>query len=207
MAYAALGLRANPFVAESTPGVKPDLFLDEGEAAPRAATATLVQVVGVRGAGKTSLILHWARQRPGPYRHVDPVIGRWRPPPVADIAYWDEADRFPFVVLRSAFRRAARRGATIVAATHRDLTAVASRAGLASHEIQPLRPTPDRVVAWARRRIDVALLSDSAPRLTVDRPLAAEIVARSNGSWRDVGDHLHSWAARAARDASVSDLP
>ena len=87
--YAALGLTGNPFVIEESPGVPAELWLDRADvpAAPRAGQRILVQVLGEKGAGKTSLLTHWRHSAPGPYHYVPPAgAGRWAAPPVADLA-------------------------------------------------------------------------------------------------------------------------
>ena len=201
--YARLGLRHNPFLADPRPGVAAGLWVNrEAPATPTPGGRRLIQLLGEQGAGKTSLLLHWRAERPGPYRYVPPPrtigerAGRWLPPPVAPLAYWDEADRVPAPVLRFALRRAARCGATVAAGTHRDLSAEATRAGLAvtTHAFPPL--TPAALAEWCAVRIAAAALPGSC--FAVPGEVLAEVCAAAGSSLREASVALHVWAAREA---------
>jgi hypothetical protein len=207
--YAALGLRANPFTLERGDAVDDALWLDRGCSAPPApAPRRLVQVLGSKGAGKTAHLRRWQAALPGPYRHVPLGPARWRPPPLARIAYWDEADRIPPPVLAAALWLAGRRGATIVAGTHRDLVGVARRAGLSvvTVTLPPLDAAALR--AWAERRIAAVRLPGApAGGLALDETTAEAIARAAEGSWRRAADRLHVWAARAASGSTPVPRP
>ena len=66
--YAALGLSGNPFVAESEPGVAADLWIarDGVPSPPQPGQRRLIQLIGPKGAGKTSHLLRWCALAPGP---------------------------------------------------------------------------------------------------------------------------------------------
>ena len=216
MSYAALGLRRNPFAVDLDPEGTDALFLPHPAVAAPSSTDELVQILGPRGAGKTTQIRHWRQAWPGPYLHVDHDRARWRRPPVATIAYWDEADRIPLPVAAGSLIRARRRGAVIVAATHEDLSGAARLAGVSIRTVVLPEPTSTRVMDWAQRHIERA--SAGPPTLEVHMQLAESVVKDCGGSWRVIGDRLHSWVARQARavdqpmssvtaEASASDKP
>jgi hypothetical protein len=164
----------------------------------------VVQVVGVRGAGKTSLLSRWHAATGGRYHWVPPTPARWRLLPCAPIVYWDEADRVPPVVLLVSLLRARRAGATLVLGTHADLTRPVRRAGLPLHTVTLPCPTADTVMAWAALRIAAACLPGEAPaKLRLDTATAAQIASSCGGSWRVVGDRLHAWAADAGVTAGA----
>ncbi|HEX6986890.1 MAG TPA: hypothetical protein VF170_16050 [Planctomycetaceae bacterium] len=203
--YLRLGLARNPFVAEPVPGVAEGLWVPRRlPDAPDPGGRRLLQVIGEKGAGKTSLLLRWRAAAPGPYRHVPDSPARWRPPPLAPLCYWDELDRLPGPVLRVMLRRAAVRGATVAAGTHRDLSAEAARAGLAIETLVLPPLSADDVLAFAAARIAAAGLPGAEPRLTLPPALAAGIAARCGGSWRLAADDLHVWAAAAAWSARTA---
>jgi energy-coupling factor transporter ATP-binding protein EcfA2 len=217
MTYSDIGLRRNPFAVSLDVDEEAERFLPHREIRPPGLADAFVQLIGRRGAGKTTLIQHWRRLRPGPYRHVQPDRTRWQSPPVAPIVYWDEADRIPVGVLIAALARARRHGAVVIAGTHRDLSRPAGVAGMAVRTVIMPQPTPERVVTWAKHHIQRVAIRPVT--LEVSLELAEAVVADCGGSWRVIGDRLHSWAARAARaagdqpmieaisDASASERP
>src|SRR5262245_23014495 len=143
----------NPFVAEATPGVDVSLYIERGLAArPAPGARRFVQLLGERGAGKTTLMLHWRREAGGSYSYVARGWRRWGLPAVAALCFWDEADRLPGWVLRAALRLAAWRRATVVVGTHVDLGALALRAGLAVETVRFPALEAGEVQAWARLR-------------------------------------------------------
>ncbi|MEO1352648.1 MAG: hypothetical protein AAFW84_28270 [Cyanobacteria bacterium J06635_15] len=199
--YLALGLQCNPFVAEDEPGVPEPLWLDRGWSdAPPKQAARLVQVLGVKGAGKTSHLSHWQAQTRGPYCYYPPGWGRLKMPQVAAIAYWDEADRIPLPYLLSALTWARLTRATIVAGTHRDLGAIARGLNLAVQTIH-LQPFDGETLSvWANRRIAAVRLPSQNSTLTLTPERAEKIAAIAQGSWRDAADALHIWAAATAAE-------
>ena len=189
------GLAHNPFVAERAPGVADAVWLDRG--LPALPAAGVVEVVGVRGAGKTALLLRWMRERDGTYHHVDPGRGRVRPLPVRRVVAWDEADRVPPVLLRHAVRRVRARGGLAVLGTHRPLGH-----GDVVHHLPA--PTAEEVRRWAALRI-AAASPDGTPALHVPADVAAAAAAASGGSWWQVGCELHAWAAREVEEVAGAD--
>ena len=98
--YTRLGVSSSPFMADPGSGVRADLWLDRPIAPPD--DDEIVELIGPPGAGKTSLLLHWQRSVGGPYVRVEPGRARWKPPPLAPVVYWDDADRIPRLILRQA---------------------------------------------------------------------------------------------------------
>lgn len=198
--YRTAGLARNPFVADPPEALSDEVWIDRGVPPPLPNGRRFVQLLGPQGAGKTSHLLRFRSAAPGPYFHVPPGLGRLRLPPVAPIAYWDEADRIPGPVLAWALRQAARWSATIVAGTHRDLTSAAARSGLAveTHRLGPLDVRS--VSAFAARRIAAAACGPVSIELDPDD--AAEIARAAGASLRAAGDLLHAWAARTVRAGS-----
>lgn len=192
--YLARGLRRNPFVAESTPGVAPSVRINVGVEEP---DATVVELVGVKGAGKTTHLLAWLEGVSGAYHHVDPGLDRWRRLPLpadAAVVAWDEVDRVPSRLLARAVGRARRRGVRVRLGTHHPT-------GLADVSITLPRPTAALVADFARTRIDAVAIG-AAP---LDLPAAAadRIAARSQGCWWTVGTLLHAWAAAQVAPVGV----
>ncbi|MEM9703400.1 MAG: hypothetical protein AAF907_13250, partial [Planctomycetota bacterium] len=170
--------------------------------APEPAAGRFVQLLGEKGAGKTTTLLRWRSQQPGPYRHVGPT---WRerlsPLPVAPLVYWDEIDRVFGPRLSAALRAAKRIDATVVAGTHRDLTAAAGRFGF---DVSTVRFGPldrETVRAWIGRRLAAARVGETCWEPGQDEVAAA--IAAAGHSWRTLGDRLHVLAARAAREGTV----
>lgn len=202
--YAVLGLRGNPFVAEDEPGVVPALWIERAGVPdpPRPNERRLVQLIGPKGAGKTSLLLQWRHRAPGPYHYVPPRGAvRFQRPPIAPLAYWDEVDRMGEPVRTAAFAYAAVRGTTIVAGTHADLTRLARACGLSvsTYTFSDLDPATLR--RWAAYRIAEAARPGVTPTLELDAPTAQVICDRVGPSLRDAGVLLHIWAAERARAA------
>ncbi|WP_291423925.1 hypothetical protein [Deinococcus sp.] len=208
--YAALGLPGNPFCAEEIParqmdweGVTPQHWLERGySVAPSPGTqpgvGQLVQLLGVKGAGKSSHLAHWRRQNPGP-GHYYPPRGheRWRPPPLAPICYWDEACRIPTPLLHWGLSRAARAGYTVCVGTHRDLAAEARRYGLTVQSIELRGISAGDILAWAARRIESARL---AAGFEIPSTLAEQLACECGGSWREIATRLHIFTAQQAQE-------
>ncbi|WP_425307347.1 hypothetical protein AADG42_00845 [Ammonicoccus fulvus] len=201
--YARLGLSGNPFVADRDRAVEPDLWLDRAGVPepPAAGLGLLVQLVGPKGAGKTSHLLRWREAAPGPYHYVAPGRQRWAMPPVAPLVYWDEVDRLAAPVRRIVFGRAARMRATVVAGTHEDLTAPARHAGLGvvTHHFPGLTPAVLR--AWCDLRIAAVTLPGTSSVLDLNDALLAAVCAEVGPSLREAAFLLHHHVAERARAA------
>ncbi|MEL7034585.1 MAG: hypothetical protein AAFO04_03040 [Cyanobacteria bacterium J06592_8] len=198
--YQKLGLRCNPFIAEQIPGVDPNLWIDRGfSQPPQPQQKTLVQLIGEKGAGKTSHLLHWHQQTGGSYTYYPPGWKRWKIPPVQPITYWDEADRIPKPLLCFALAQASRQGATIVAGTHCDLSQIADFFRLKVQTLKFSKLTPEEIIRWAEKRIQAVQLSDvKSVRLKLDKAEVELIAKQSGTSWRAVAIYLHIWAAKVA---------
>ncbi len=189
--YRAAGLERNPFVAEVVPGVDPPHWIDRSP--PGELTfepMRFVQVIGPKGAGKTSHLLRWRAALSGPYRHVGPGLQRLAPLPGARVVYWDEADRTPWLSL-ALLGQSLRRGMVVVG-THRDLSSAARRVGFIaeSHVLDQL--TASDVALFASRRIVAAGgKPGDFERLDYER-----IARESGASLREAGRLLHIEVAR-----------
>jgi hypothetical protein len=198
--YALLGLSRNPFVAEQEPGVAHDLWLDRGfPSAPEPGQRVFVQLVGPRGAGKTSLLLRWRGLSQAPYHYAPPDHRRWALPPLAQLVYWDEADRIPLLPLALALASLHR--ATVVVGTHTDLRTHAKRCGFQVQTVCFAALDAPTLLHWANRRIDAARLPSAPCPLVLDDATSARIAAAAGASWRIAADQLHVWAADAAARA------
>lgn len=197
--YRSVGLDRNPFVAEISPGVAPGHWTDRG--LPTSLTLrplSFIQVVGPKGAGKTSHLLRWRAELSGPYRHVAPGWGRLASLPVAPVAYWDEADRAAW--LWPTLRRQSRIGGMVVVGTHIDLSDQAHRAGfiVESHELGPLSPA--EIEEFCVKRI-----AEVGGRPDLLSGVDLESVARRAGaSLREAGRLLHIETARRVRAGAVN---
>jgi len=211
--YRAAGLRTNPFTIEAADPADPDraaaVFVDRGlPEPPPPGSTTLVQLIGDKGAGKSTHVRHWQRRVEGPYHYVPrvPIRGRFVRPPVGPIVYADEIDRLPAHVRRSWFRASAAVSSTIVAGTHRDLSGSARRAGLrvVTHHLGPADHATLR--RFVDARLDVARCSHTACTSIGDHELA-EILLESAGNLRTaegllhalVADHVHALDEPAVR--------
>lgn len=208
--YLACGLKGNPFALEIGP-VPAHLWLDRGSSrAPKVNAGTLWQVLGVRGAGKSSQLQHWREQTGGAYHYCHPnVLSRFTLPPVASIAYWDEADRIAPAFLRNAFARAARVEATIVIGTHRDLSSEATRAGIKKVQTIRLgRIHRSQLLEWAAQRIRASSLPTGST-YTLSAENAKVMLEQSPDSWRELTGLLHAhcatWVALSGEQKAQSD--
>jgi hypothetical protein len=191
--YRRCGLRQNPFAYENEDSAIEATWVQRGRPPTvDPGRRRLIQVVGVRGAGKTSTLRGWRAEAPGPWLCVPPGIRRLQPLPIAGLVYWDEADRAPAVLRRWAWRTAYRRGATVVAGTHVDLESEARAAGLAVDTVTLAPISAAELVAWAAQRF-AAIGAD--PSWALPDPVAADLAGRAGASWRTAGDLLHSWVA------------
>lgn len=74
--YTALGLLRNPFVCDDPRALPDHLWLDRDLPHPPASAAgCAVQVIGLRGAGKTALLARWHRETGGVYPLGAPWAG------------------------------------------------------------------------------------------------------------------------------------
>ncbi|WP_017325333.1 hypothetical protein [Synechococcus sp. PCC 7336] len=201
--YACLGLRGNPFILEETPGAAAGTWIDRGISPPQPGQNTFVQLQADRGAGKTSHLLHWRSQYPGPYSYYPiEVLQRWHLPAVDAIAYWDEADRIPLPLLLAGLARAASANATIAVGTHVDLAWAARWMGFRVERISLPPMDAATLQVWAARKIAAATLPDmDSSGLALEPAIAVEIARAAGHSWREAADRLHIWAARQARFA------
>lgn len=209
--YAALGLRRNPFCTENVPprqedweGVAPALWLERGHSqAPRPGGRRLVQLLGVKGAGKSSHLAQWRRQQPGPSSYFPPAyLARWKWPPLAPICYWDEACRVPAPLLWLSLARAAWAGHTVCVGTHRDLGNTARRFGLAVQTIHLPPIAPAELREWVTRRIEAVRLPEVPLSLHLPDEVLTECLAEFPYSWRNLATRLHVWAAQQALKGS-----
>jgi hypothetical protein len=192
--YRRCGLRRNPFAYDNDDSALEVTWVERGPVpSVDPGRRRLIQVVGIRGAGKTSTLRRWRVEAPGPWRYVPPGLRRLRPLPVAALVYWDEADRAPALLRRWALRSAYRRGATVVAGTHVDLEAEALAAGLDVDTVMLPAISAQELIAWAAQRF-AAVGADSSWVLT--QSVAADVADRAGASWRIAGDLLHIWVAR-----------
>jgi hypothetical protein len=190
--YHRAGLRLNPFAHDAVPPHSPD-WVERGlPPEPAPGGRVLRQVIGVKGAGKTSSLRRWHASTGGPWRYVPPGRGRLRPLPVAPLVYWDEADRALPALRRLALGAAARSGATVVAGTHVDLAAEAGAAGLRVETIALPPITPAELRRWAEARFAAVALTQP---WTLPDDVALAVAAEAGGSWRTAGDLLHVWVA------------
>lgn len=195
--YERIGLGANafshhldgdePFLSRSCTA---DLQLVEGQ-------MRYVELVGVRGAGKSTHLRRWNARHGGAFHHVAPGRQRWRFPPIRPLVFWDEFDRLPAPLRRQALWRAKRQGCTVVAGTHRRLAPEAERLGFAveSQELVPL--TVAEVQEWAEARLALVALPGS--RFELPMAVIDSVTAQAGSSLREAGDLLHVWLARHAR--------
>ncbi|MGV0024613.1 hypothetical protein [Phormidesmis priestleyi] len=203
--YHRLGLRCNPFLAEQVPGVPDHLWLDRGfSQAPVPKSRMLLQIIGEKGAGKTSHLLHWRQQTGGQYAYYPPeILGRVQWPPGGAIAYWDEADRIPEPLLLVGLTFAKAQGSTIVAGTHKSLNWAAKIVGLRVQTIRLSCLTIAELRDWTTQRIEAVRLTEAASvRLDLSDEVARSIVQQSGASWRKAATLLHIWAAQCANKFS-----
>lgn len=208
--YQWIGLRHNPFIVDDTirtgksrldyqhgwRGVADNLWLERGHSqAPEPKGKQLVQLLGVKGAGKSSHLKHWQKQTGGSYRYYSPDWQRFALPPLEAICYWDEADRIPKPLLYLAFALAARRGCTICAGTHVNLAASARFFGLQVKTIHLASISAKDIEQWVSKRIAAVAL-----RKDITLPFAndyfEELARAAQGSWRTIAKELHVWVAR-----------
>ncbi len=213
--YRAAGLLGNPFAHESVGGEGVEggegaaWFVDRGlPDPPPAGSGTLVQILGDKGAGKTTQVMHWRRRSRGPYHYVPqlPRRARWLAPPVAPLVYADEIDRMPATLRRRWFGHLARARSTLVAGTHDDLAAPARRAGLAvvTHHLGPADIATFRQVV--ERRLRHASVSPSTVPQLLSEEDVVDVHARSGGNLRLAEWLLHEVIADRVRSVEPARL-
>ena len=200
--YHKLGLQRNPFIASDNLEIPPQHWFDFGfSEAPPIQKRLFVQVIGEKGAGKTSHLLHWKQQTGGVYYYCQPGWKGWLLPPVAKIAYWDEANRIPLPLLVTSLWRSRLINATIFVGTHDNLEKIASLLGFEVKTIRLSTLCVENLLQWVNKLIESERLSPSIPiRLKLTTGNARGIVAQSQGSWRKAASFLHIWAARMAKN-------
>lgn len=204
--YLALGLKHNPFVAETLDpnnretwsGIAAQRWLERGHSqSPLPQRRQLIQLLGVQGAGKSSHLAHWRQQQSGPYHYVPaPWHQRWKWPSIGPICYWDEACRMPRILLWSSLLRASLAGYTICAGTHRDLSFEAQFFGFSVQTIRFGTLTSTEIQQWAQTHIQSAALETNSATLQLPQHLANQLAQEAQGSWREVGARLHAWVAQ-----------
>jgi hypothetical protein len=201
--YRAAGLARNPFSIDVHDGdagvIDHTWFVDRGiPEPPPPGSATLVQVIGEQGAGKSTHLHVWRHRLPGPYHYVPrrPYRQRWQRPPVAPLVYGDEIDRMPVPLRRRWFRRLGRIGATVVIGTHTDLSRLGrrSRFEVRTHHLGPV----DRagLAAVLDHRVAAVTLSDAAERFAFSDSEVALILEQSGGNLREVDVIAHRIVAQ-----------
>jgi len=193
--YRQYGLGHNPFAFDVDQ--QQEVFVSRSlPSPPPAGSGVMVQVIGEKGAGKTTQLQQWRRESPGPYFYVpaSPWRDRFARPPIADLVYADEVDRMPQPLRLLWFRQLARAGATVIVGTHCDLAAVAHRWGLdvVTHHLGPVDFATLRLVVDQRL---LAARAGDAPPLTIDDHELRQIHSVSKGSIRSAEHQLHELIA------------
>ena len=201
--YLQSGLERNPFVAEAAPGVAREHWIDRGFPDPPPWRAGhVVQLIGPKGAGKTSHMLRWVGRATGPYVHVEPGWGRLTSLPTGRVVYWDEADRALFV--RIALRRQRHVGGMTIVGVHRSLEPEARAIGLTVTTYELAKLTTDDLTRFAAARIEAC---GGRFASWADLPFAS-IARESAGSLRRAGELLHvAVAARVEGSPASASRP
>lgn len=202
--YHKLGLRRNPFIAPENLEIPSQLWLDFGVSqSPPIANKLFIQIIGEKGAGKTSHLLHWQQETGGIYYYCQPDYHRWQLPPVQAIAYWDEADRIPLFFLFISLLKARFLNATIVVGTHKNLKIIPQLLGLKIETIILTTLNINNLLKWVEKHLEKERLSSTTPILWRITPVQAEeIVAKSQKSWRKAANYLHILLAKMAKNVN-----
>lgn len=196
--YQQHGLQSNPFAIPPGPQQAATVFIDRGVPdPPPPGSATLVQVIGQAGHGKTTQVFAWQNKTPAPYHYVPqhPYRTRWTPPPVAALVYGDEIDRMPRLLRQRWFRRLAKIRATVVVGTHSDLTASARRAGLTVRTHRLGSADLATVTALVSGRVSEVEIEDSPVHFELTDADIRDIHRAANGSLRDAEVLAHELVA------------
>jgi len=183
--YQALGLRCNPFGGE-LPEEEPALVLEGPVVEALLGQQPVVQLLGPRGAGKTSHLRHLvalveAREGAGTLIYQRVEEGQAGLPPLPREAGWlvvDEACRLGWRA-RRGLRRWLQPGRRLRMACHRDLGG--SFRGLT---VETLALTPlgvSRLEGLLRRRLELAALPGTPPRLQLEEAGLEALRQRSGG--------------------------
>lgn len=205
--YEAVGLRQNPFSAaqerdKSSTEIR-DLFVSRSLPDPPApGSRTLIQVIGPKGAGKTTHLDWWRTIHPGPLHYIPraPYRARWAQPPLVKasfreaIVYGDEIDRMPKPLRSRWFRHLSQRRATLIIGTHVDLHQLGERSGfeVITHQLETLD------LATLREIIDKrfsAFALDGGASIGFDDDELERILTESGGNPRESEAICHSLLA------------
>jgi hypothetical protein len=192
------GLRWNPF-GEPAPEDLAALIVPTEPAAPAdwlRQPRAVQQYLGEAGRGKTARLRHLCALIPdAPYVYLaedEPL------PPLPDPAevpgplalLLDEAQRLPPRRRRQLFAAVARSGRSLVMASHADLSAEATGAGLTCWTVRIAGLSAGDLLAILRRRIAWARLDDAAPALPQPGD-AQELIAEFGDDIRSILDTLY----------------
>ncbi len=197
--WSRLGLRWNPF-GEPPQDEVASLIVLKGEdelAALLRRPRTVVQIMGEAGRGKTARLRRLQSHFPtAPYIYlgedeplpeIPPLIAR---PLGGPALLLDEAQRLPRRRRQRLFREARRAGASLVIATHQNLSNELDGADLFVESITVQGLDPHGLLAILERRIDWARMSGGRPpRLTIDE--ARELSMRFGDDLRSLLDQLY----------------
>jgi hypothetical protein len=199
--YHQIGLRRNPFIAPETLEISPHRWLDMGFSFPPSPQPKLfVQIIGKKGAGKTSHLLHWKQQIGGIYYYCQADWQRWQFPPLSQVVYWDEADRIPLPILLISLGKMSYLQGTIMVGTHHNLSPLAYRFGFQVKTIHLSTLTVSYLLQWAQESLEAERLSPDIPiKVNLTTSHARKIMAQSQGSWRIAANYLHIWLAKASQ--------
>jgi hypothetical protein len=178
-----------------------------------------IQLLGTKGAGKTSHLLHWQQQTGGDYYYQKPWDWRSIPPFQSDqwsikVTYWDEANRIPTPTLIWALKGAYHHRLTVVVASHINLAPIARFSGYPIHTIRLNCLTLPHLQRWISQQFQAEFLPGRSPgqelalkhiQHQLTEAFLTEIIKQSQGSWRRTATLLHRWLAQQIR--SINTLP
>jgi hypothetical protein len=209
--YHCLGLKRNPFFAPDSLEIDGDRWLDLGySVAPLPQQRIFLEIIGQKGSGKTSHLLHWQQQTGGNYFYQKPWFWRELPPYLPQITedfnrrfitYWDEANRIPIPTLLWVLKQAYHQKMTVVIASHWSLKIFAKIVGFSVKTVK-LKPfNLEQLKSWIDRQlIAEKLFDDHEPNLAFSSDQLETIMTVSQGSWRKAATYLHRLTAQQARE-------